>query len=41
MFILKKNLYMMFIKNPLNLIKKIKEKNYYNVIVFTTQHYNS
>ena len=30
----------MLIKNPLNLIKKTKKKNYYNVIVLTTQHYN-
>ena len=41
MFILRKEFYIMFIKKPLNLIKKIKEKSYYSVIVFITQHYNS
>ena len=40
MFILRKKLYIMLIKKSLNFIKKIKEKSHYNVIVFTTQHYN-
>ena len=35
MFILKNKLYIIFIKKSLNFIKKIREKNYYNVIVFT------
>ena len=30
----------MFIKKSLNFIKEIRKKNYYNVVVLTTQHYN-
>ena len=40
MFLLKDKFYIMFIKKSLNFIKKIREKSYYNIIVFITQHYN-
>ena len=40
MLILKKESYIMFIKKLSNLIKEIKKKSYYNVIILITQYYN-